>query len=354
MSESAAPLPPQALPEGIRLWSSDEAAAWVRAGCARWARPWWSAAALAVSVVWAVAVTPDRPCTEAAPCGADWPGLGEVGLALGLLLWVFQLPELTVVAAPVLAVLVGSLELPGADPAAMAANGSVLPALCFGWAGAVERLAARHRQRKAAECVTPARGGCPGPDAPVRRGSVPLALGLLLLAVTATAVVQALDGVRADERHAVRAERLTAQVVGHGTESVRLRTDDGRRLTVASSLPEDYARGGAVTVLEDGSWRRLAAEPYDAFGWQLLMLAAGLPGVSLFVAGLLARRRAVALRDAPVPVLRVLTRVDEYGGTWIYAGDDTSGRAPVLRARFEPVEAADGPQSWKVSRQAEN
>ncbi|GAB2766152.1 hypothetical protein [Streptomyces bullii] len=93
-------------------------------------------------------------------------------------------------------------------------------------------------------------------------------------------------------------------MLGRDEESLRVRTDDGRRLTV-DAASEYYGVGGTVTVLEDGAWRRLAAEPYDPFGWQLLALAAGLPGLSMLTMGVLARRRAAALRRGLVSVLRV-------------------------------------------------
>ncbi|MFI7140555.1 hypothetical protein ACIBQ5_23285 [Streptomyces massasporeus] len=125
--------------------------------------------------------------------------------------------------------------------------------------------------------------------------------------------------------------------------SLRVRTDDARRLTVNAYSPEDYRIGSTVTVLEDGTWQRLAAEPYDAFEWQMLTLAAGLPDISLLATGVLARRRATALRRDPVPTLRVLERVDAEGQTWLQAADDTSGRTPLFTCFFTSAvhEASD-------------
>ncbi|MET8097608.1 hypothetical protein ABZV29_14190 [Streptomyces sp. NPDC005236] len=158
--------------------------------------------------------------------------------------------------------------------------------------------------------------------------------GLVLVAVAAFCGAQGLAGIHDDRQHADRAVRTGAKVTGRGDESVRVRTGDGRRLTLGSSYPEDHRVGATSTVLEDGSWRRLASEPYDAMGPQLGLLAAGLPGLSLLVTGLLARRRAAVLRRGPVPVLRVLERMGRDGLMWIYAGDDTATRRPVLAARF--------------------
>ncbi|MFE4697989.1 hypothetical protein ACFRIC_13050 [Streptomyces sp. NPDC056738] len=334
-----APMPSRSAPAGAPLWSAEEAARWSRLRHASWARPLWSVLALLITVAWAIAAAPEPPCTDAAPCGADWPGMVEMGLAVGLLYWLARLPELTLVAAPALAVVVARLELPDAGPDSLAANLCVLGALAFGWAAARERLAARRRQRDLVEGAAGVRHPLPGPLAPLRRGTIPIAAGLVLVAVAAFFVAQGLSGVRDDERHADRAARTVAKVVGRDDESVRVRTDDGRRLTLDSLYPEDHRPGSALTVLEDGSWRRLASEPYDATGPQLGVLAAGLPGLSLLVTGLLARRRAAALRRGPVPVLRVVERVDDDGLVWIHAGDDTAARLPVLGASF----VADAP-----------
>ncbi|MEU4169366.1 hypothetical protein AB0F46_21140 [Streptomyces sp. NPDC026665] len=338
-----APIPSRSVPAGTPVWSAEEAARWLRLRHARWAHPLWSVLALLVTVAWAIAVAPEPPCTDAAPCGADWPGMVEMGLAVGLLYWLARLPEVTLVAAPALAVVVARLELPDAAPDSLAANLCVLAALGFGWAGALERLAARRRQRGLVAEATGVRHPVPDRVAPLRRGMIPIAAGVVLVAVAAFFVARGLAGVRDDERHADRADRTVAKVVGHHDESVRVRTHDGRRLTLDSLAPEDHRTGSAVTVLEDGSWRRLASEPYDAMGPQFVVLAAGLPGLSLLVTGLLARRRAAALRRGPVPVLRVLERMDDDGVVWIYAGDDPAGRRPVLGAPF----VADPPGTFE-------
>ncbi|MFD5636762.1 hypothetical protein ACFWJM_21870 [Streptomyces sp. NPDC127077] len=343
MSQTPAPIPapisPCSASAGAPLWSSEEAARWSHLRHASWARPLWSVLALLITVVWAIAVAPEPPCTDAVPCGADWPGMVEVGLAAGLLYWLARLPELTLVAAPALAVVVARLELPDAGPDSLAANLCVLVALAFGWVAARERLAARRRQRDLVEGAAGVRCPLPEPLAPLRRGMIPIAAGLVLVAVAAFFVAQGLSGVRDDERHTARAVRTVVKVVGRNDESVRVRTDDGRRLTLDSLYPEDHRTGSAVTVLEDGSWRRLASEPYDAMGPQFGVLAVGLPGLSLLVTGLLARRRAASLRRGPVPVLRVVERMDDDGLVWIHAGDDTAARHPVLGAQF----VADAP-----------
>ncbi|MEU6272302.1 hypothetical protein ABZ871_07750 [Streptomyces populi] len=329
-----APIPSGCVPADTPVWSSGEAARWSRIRGAPWARPLWSVAALLITVVWAIAAAPEPPCTDAAPCGADWPGMVEVGLAAGLLYWFARLPELALVAAPALAAVVAWTELPDAGPNSLAANLCVLVALGFGWAATGERLAARRRQRDLVEGATAVRHPLPGPVGPLRRGLVLIPVGLVLVAVAAFCVAEGLAGVRDDRHHADRAVRTVAKVIGRGDETLRALAADGRPLAPDAAYPEDHRVGGTVTVLEDGSWQRLASEPYDATGPQLGALAAGLPGLSLLVTGLLARRRAAALRRGPVPVLRVLERVDEDGLVQIHAGDDAACRRPVLVANF--------------------
>ncbi|MGW1603053.1 hypothetical protein [Streptomyces eurythermus] len=278
----------------------------------------------------------------------------EVGLAVGLLYWFARLPELTLIAAPALAAMVAWRELPGADRMSQVANFAVTGALILGWAAARGRLAARSRQRRLVERAAGVRHRLPEPVGPLVRGGFSLATGLVLCAVAAGAVLLGLSGIRADERHADRAAHITATVTHRGEETVRVRTADERRITVDAFYPEDYAVGSTVTVLEDGSWRRLMAEPYDAFGWQLLALTAGLPGLSFLTVGVLARRRAAALRRAPVPALRVLDRMDDEGRTWIYAADDTTGRSPLFSCLWTMTLPDDDKLMGRLEDEAES
>ncbi|MEU6379083.1 hypothetical protein [Streptomyces sp. NPDC046909] len=330
MPDTPVPIPSGSVPAGAPAWLSADAARWVRARPASWARPLWSVSALLLSVAWAIAVEPEPVCSEAAPCGPDWGGAVQMGLAVGLLYWLARVPELALICAPALAVIVPMGELPGAGGASQAANITVIVALVFGWAGACERLAARSRQRRLAEQASGTRHRLPGPAGPLGRGVIPTAAALVLCAMAVGSVVLGLRGIRADDHHAVRAVRITGTVVSRGEDWVRVRTDDARRLTVDAAYPEDYRIGSTVAVLEDGSWRRLVAEPYDAVGWQLLAAAAALPGLSLLTAGVFARRRAAALRRGPVPALQVLERLDQDGRTWVYAADDAAGRVPLF------------------------
>ncbi|MEU2874815.1 hypothetical protein [Streptomyces sp. NPDC007070] len=339
--ESPVPTLSGSVPHGAPVWSSTDAALWAQARPASWARPIWSILALVITVVWAGMAEPAPSCSDAAPCGPDWGSMVQGGLAAGLLYWFARLPELTLIAAPVVAAMVEWGKVPGADRMSHVADFAVIAALGFGWAAAVERLTARSRQRRLAERAAGVRHRLPQPAGPLVRGTFPLAAGLVLCAVAAGAILAGLNGIRADERHADRAAHITATVTHRGEETVRVRTADQRRITVDAFYPEDYRVGSTVTVLEDGSWRRLAAEPYDAFGWQLLALAAALPGLSFLTAGALARHRAAALRRAPVPALRVLDRMDHEGRTWIYAADDTVGRTPLFSCLWTATLADD-------------
>jgi hypothetical protein len=92
VSETPVPIPSGSVPMGTPAWSSADAARWAQAGPASWARPVWSVPALLVTVVWAIAVEPVPRCSDAAPCGPDWNGMVQVGLAVGLLYWLVRLP----------------------------------------------------------------------------------------------------------------------------------------------------------------------------------------------------------------------------------------------------------------------
>jgi hypothetical protein len=303
-----------------------------------------------VTVATAIAVEPVPACSDTAPCGPDWLGMTQMGLALGLLYWYARLPELTVVTAPVLAVVVAWVEFPAPGAASLAMNRAVIAALAFGWAAALARLAARHRQRRLVERAAGVQHRLPEPVGPPLRGTIPIAAGLLLCALAVGAIVLGLRTVHADGQQAARAVRTAAEVTGRDDVSLRVRTEDGRRMTVDATYPEDYAPGTTVTVLENGPWRRLAAEPYAPFGHQLLALAVGLPGLSLLTTGILARLRSTALRRGPVTALRVLERLGDDGRTWVYAADDVAGRTPLFAClcvpeflqRDEPEESGKG------------
>ena len=303
-----------------------------------WAQPWWPVLALLMTVIAAMILEPEQPCTVAAPCGPDWVGMIQVGLAVVQLLWYIRLPELTLVSGPVLAVIVAVEEFPLPDTASDVANAAVIAALAFGWTASWQRLALRRRQRRLAEqAAAGVRHPLPEGIGRLWRGIVPIVAGLVLCVVAGVTTSLGLWGIHQDEQRAAKAVSVSAVVLGKTEETLRVRTLDGSKRTVSASFPEDYDTGSVVSLLSDGDWTRLAAEPYDAFGWQLLTLAAGLPGLTFLAAGVLARRRAAVLRRGPVPVLRVLQRLDHNGDTWIYAADDTAGSVPLLRCLAYPV-----------------
>ncbi|MEU3395697.1 hypothetical protein [Streptomyces filamentosus] len=358
MSPTAPPTsPPSSVPDPVRLpagpladgvpgWRGADAAAWAAAGPGRWARPLWSVLALLVTVVVAIVVEPVPVCGDATPCGPDWYGLVQTALAIGLLHWNARLPELTLVAAPTVAVLVvaGYFTEPGVasggalgevSVVSVAANAAVVAALALGWAAALARLTARRRQRllfvrtSGATTLPSALAAATATVALPKRGAYRLAAGLLLCAVATAATLLGLRGVRADEDRAARATRTEAEVTHRTDMSLTLRTEDGRRIVVDAVYPEDQRLGATVTVLEDGRWRRLVAEPYDAVGWQLIALVTGLPGISLTGTGLRTLRRSLALRRDDLPALRVLQAVDGEGTATLHATDDTALRTPL-------------------------
>ncbi|MEU0402274.1 hypothetical protein ABZ318_18945 [Streptomyces sp. NPDC006197] len=337
MSQTSLPISTDSASEEVPAWLSADAAAWASARPASWARPLWSVLALLATVATAIAMEPLSVCSDAAPCGPDWIGMVQAGLAIGLLYWNARLPELALVAAPVLVAIVAWEELPSAGWGSRAANLAVIAALGLGWAAAWVRLAARRRQWQLVGRAATTERRRWEPAGPRRRGTIPIAAGLALCAVAAGAIALGLRAVHEDERQAARATRTQTEVTGRTDMSLRVRAHDGRRITVDALFPEDYRLGTTVTVLEDESGPRLAAEPYDALGWQLLVLAGGLPGLSLLTTGLLARRRSTALRLAPVPALRVLERLGHDGRTWVYAADDTAGSAPLFTCVCVPV-----------------
>ncbi|MEV6109765.1 hypothetical protein AB0M28_34420 [Streptomyces sp. NPDC051940] len=336
MSNSPIPLPQTAVPAGAAGWQSYDAARWRALRPAAWAHPGWSLAALAGTVAVAIATTPAAAdvCTEAAPCDADWVGAGVMTLLLAQMLWIWRVPGWAAATLPVLA-----LASLWEEDAPFAADAAVAVAALAACVACLHRLdVARRQQALALEAAGPARHPLPARAMGVRRGRVQGVAGAVLLAAAACAAVAGLAGVAAQDAHAERATRLGATVTGWGTESLRVDLPDGGRRTVYAAFPEDYPKGSVVGVLVDGSWARLVAEPYDAMGWQLLGLAAAVPGGCLLGVALTGRRRAAELRRGPVPVLRVLARdgADDLR-TYVYAADDTEGRAPVLACALWPA-----------------
>ncbi|MFI1503455.1 PH domain-containing protein [Streptomyces sp. NPDC020597] len=98
--------------------------------------------------------------------------------------------------------------------------------------------------------------------------------------------------------------------------------------------------GGALYAaagLPDGSAQRQAV---PAAGWCL----AGL-GLTLLLSGVLGRRRALALRRAPVPVLRVLVRDGIDADTEVYAADDLAALRPLFTVSTSLTVPTSGPET---------
>ncbi|MGW7268385.1 hypothetical protein [Streptomyces sp. NPDC054842] len=83
---------------------------------------------------------------------------------------------------------------------------------------------------------------------------------------------------------------------------------------------------GGVLVATADAWD-LTGDPEVSrtAGWCALGL-----GLTAVLSGVLARRRAAALRRAPVPVLRVLVRDDGNGDTEVFAADDREAGRPLF------------------------
>ena len=95
---------------------------------------------------------------------------------------------------------------------------------------------------------------------------------------------------------------------------------------------------GAVLVVTAGLWS--AAE--DRQGVPAAgCFVAGI-GATLLLSGVLGRRRAIALRAAPAPVLRVLVREAENADAEVFAADDVAALRPLFTvATVEPGDDSD-------------
>jgi hypothetical protein len=156
-------------PGELPQWRSRDAMRWAACRPAAWAHPRWAALALLTALAVAAAVAPEAL------------GTMHYGLAAVQFYWLFGLPELTLISAPVLA---GLLTWRMAPEAALPAVAALL--LC--WGGARHRLRVRRRQRLlAANAARGVRLPLPEPVPPLRRGLALITLGLLLCAAAVPA-----------------------------------------------------------------------------------------------------------------------------------------------------------------------
>ncbi|MFJ4406804.1 hypothetical protein [Streptomyces sp. NPDC088910] len=324
-----------------RPWLAADARGWRAAGPrAAWVRPTLPAVVLLVAVFAAVLMSPDPTCTPQAPCGEEWVDKTGTMLFLPHLVCLFFLPELAVLTAPLLLLYLarpGQWEGGAGEKVAAAV---VVAALCWGWLAVAQRLRARRRQRALiAEAAGGVTASAPMPDGiePGQRGLFRRVAGLLMCAVGAALIVTVVVQDRADDRTARVAVARDVPVVAYNPDDYLLtvRMPDGSRHRF--DVDGDYRDVGTVTVLLHGDWVRLAGEPYPDDLSHFLRQAGGMALVGLGLAsalsGQLARRRVVALRRGPVPVLRARARTRADGFTEIY-GADGLGSEAVLH--YEP------------------
>ncbi|MGW7164336.1 hypothetical protein ACWGH3_03295 [Streptomyces sp. NPDC054884] len=97
------------------------------------------------------------------------------------------------------------------------------------------------------------------------------------------------------------------------------------------------AAGGTLYATA-GLWdRSTGRQAVPAAGWCLVGL-----GLTLLLSGLLGRRRALALRRSPVPVLRVLVRDNSDADTEVYAADDLAALHPLFTVSTHAIKASRG------------
>ncbi|CAL9515853.1 hypothetical protein [Streptomyces sp. NPDC101145] len=344
---SPLPLPADRIPPGTADWRSADARRWLDAVPAAWAHPLWAVLALVLAALWVIAAAPDTVCTPAEPCGTDWPGLC-VAAALPLTLyWVVRQPRL---ALPGLAVLVlGDVVVSGSvaslgEPSML----GFVAASAFTAAGLLHRIGAAARQRALArEAAGPAVHPVPAAALTFRRGRLSFALAGLLLAAAVFGFWQAQRVVDDFERRAAALTPVTGTVTRSDADELVIDVAVGERVhRVETAFSERYPVDSRADLLVDGDWARLAAEPYDVFGWELLVLAGLVGGLAFLANAVDGRTRSRQLHRGPLPVLRVLVREGhDDGKTWVYAADDPAAERPLLHFHslhsFE--EDPDGP-----------
>lgn len=330
------PLPAEHIPPDTADWRTPDARRWLAAVPARWAHPLWALLALAASLVWDVMTVPAAPCTSADPCGTDWPGLGMTVVLVLTLYWVWRQPRLAF--AGLAATLVGFAVEGGfaaafSEPSALA----FLLAAAFTAAGLVHRLAVAGRQRSLAlEAAGPVTQPLPAAARTFRRGRFSFGLAALLLAVAGFGCWQAQQVADAYEERAAGATVLSGRVTAleqddDGIDILKVEAD-GRTRRFETAFPEDFPVDSRVDIVVDGDWAALVAEPYDAFGWELLVLVGSVAGLAFLANGVDGRTRSQRLRRGPLPLLHVLVREgqDDDVRTWVFAADDPEGLRPIL------------------------
>ncbi|MYW32110.1 hypothetical protein GT040_23255, partial [Streptomyces sp. SID2119] len=137
------------------------------------------------------------------------------------------------------------------------------------------------------------------------------------------------------EERAAGATHLSGLVVAQeqdddGIDSLKVEADE-RTHRFETAFPEDFPEGSRVDIVVDGDWAALVAEPYDAFGWETLVLGGAVAALGFFANGVDGRTRSARLRRRPLPVLKVLVREGhEDARTRVFAADDREALRPVL------------------------
>lgn len=140
------------------------------------------------------------------------------------------------------------------------------------------------------------------------------------------------------DEHARTAERVSGTVLGHFEDDLvlRVRLPDRAEVELDTLDAAGYPLYSKITVLVDGDWHALAAEPYDPFLPYLfgcLLLAVGL---SYAVVEWRLRRGLEALRR-PQPVLGVLVGIDGNGRTAVWAADAAVTDPPLFVIDTAPI-----------------
>ncbi|OAH12974.1 hypothetical protein [Streptomyces jeddahensis] len=354
-------------------WFSKDAARWCAAAPPRWTGLGLQALALVVALVGGLLVIgfsePDQVCSERDPCGTDWQLLPFAAVLVFLPCAVLWLPSVARVLLPFgLVVPVAGLAGASRLSAGFLAGGAVMAlGLAVAWCAVHVRLRARGRQRALHEEATAGyRAALPRPLPRFRGGLVRITTGAVLLLVGGLFVLWGVVAQSESDARGARAEAVPAVVLGYaeggdGDPDVRVEFLEGpypgETRTIGSGYAHGYPVARTVTVLVDGTWLRLRAEPYDAMPQQLAAALFLAPGAALIGRGLLLNRRARALRSGPQPVLRVAVWpstgeqvVDLYP---VNAADAGDVRARALRRHDQTVvireaEPEDDLAAWDV------
>ncbi|MFF8607225.1 PH domain-containing protein [Streptomyces sp. NPDC015346] len=339
-SPSAGPLPlvADAIPPGAAAWRSGDAERWREAAPRPWADPLWAFLPLLATAVWALADAPHPVCSTATPCASDWSGLAGAVVQVLTLVWLWRRPGLALLT---LTASIVSLFVDGTLMEPSVPNTALLLAVFYTTATLIHRVNAVRQQRSLALAAAGAVASARAPlTAAPRNRLFSVLAAALLLAVSVFAVWQGLRVAFDHDERAARAETTSAVVVKASEDdlTLKVRFVDDSTHTFDVLFPKQYEASARVDVLVDDGWVRLATEPYDTFGWELLVLLTAVPGLAFLAS------RAAAPRSGPQPVLRVLVRGDrDEHRTWVYAADDRAGARPVLYvdAVHEDEEEAD-------------